>query len=201
MVPVFVRLPLLQLADLVFDCEVSVQRSGERDLSERRLAAGATVADHSRRPPRVFIVEGAVSALSQPQNLTRPNASPLDIVTAAGLDVAGAFVPLDFAGSRLGDFEARLDALLDDENFGEVELVSKVVGRVTCVLVRWEATTTGDDGRAATYRLTLREVQRFSLTIADATDFALALNGQGGAPQPGGGGPSQSTPMVLDITP
>jgi hypothetical protein len=199
-VTTFVRLPLLQLGDLVFDAEVSVQRSGERQLSERRLAAGATVADHSRRPPRVFVVEGAVSALAQPQNLGRPNASALDIVTASGLDVQGAFVPLDFAGSRLGDFEARLDSLLDDENYGEVELISKVVGRVRCVLTHWEATTTADDGQSATYRLQLREVQRFDLTIADATDLALELNGQGGAPQPGGGGPSQSTPMTLDIT-
>lgn len=201
MVPTFVRLPLLQLADLVFDGEVQVGRGGEREMSERRLAAGATVSDHSRRPPRVFQVEGIVSALAQPQNLTRPNASPLDIVTAAGLNVAGAFVPLDFAGSRLGDFEARLNALLDDDVFGEVELISKVVGRVTCVLTRWEATTSADDGQAASYRLTLREVQRFGLTIADATDLALALNGHGGAPQPGGGGPSQTTPQVLEVTP
>lgn len=199
--PTILRLPLLQLAALVFDCEVSVGRSGERELSERRLAAGATVVDHSRRPPRTFTVEGSVSAVAQPQNLVRPNASPADIGTQAGLDLAGAFVPL-FLMTRVQDFEARLDALLDDSQFREIELISKVVGRVTVVLLRWEATTRPDDGRSATYRLTLREVQRqVGLTITQATEASLALVGTGGAPQPGGGGPSQSTPMTLDVTP
>lgn len=198
--PTILRLPLLQLAALVFDCELQVGRSGERELSERRLAAGATVVDHSRRPPRTFTVEGAVSAVAQPQNLVRPNASPADIGIQAGLDLAGAFVPL-FLMTRVQDFEARLDALLDDTQFREIELISKVVGRVTVVLLRWEATTGPDDGRSATYRLTLREVQRFGLTITQATEASLALVGTGGAPQPGGGGPSQSTPMSLPVTP
>ena len=196
----FLRLPLLQLAGLVFDCEVSVGRGGERELSERRLASGSTVVDHSRRPPRVFSVEGAVSAVAQPQNLLRPNASAADIAIQAGLDVAGAIVPIAFA-SRIQDFEARLDALLDDSQFREIELISKVVGRVTVVMTRWEATTTAEDGRQASYRLSLREVQRFGITIAAATEAALALTGTGGAPQPGGGGPSQATPMVLPVVP
>lgn len=200
--PVLVRIPLLQLGDLVFDCEVSVQRSGAREMSERRIAAGASLSDHSRRPvAQTWVIEGAVSALAQPQNLLRPNANRLEILSTAVLNLAQGFVPISFAGSRLGDFEARLDALQDDETFGEIELVSKVVGRKKCVLLRWEAMTTGDDSGAATYRLELREVRRFGVTIADATEQALALNGSGGAPQPGGGGPSQSTPQTLDVAP
>jgi len=39
------------------------------------------------------------------------------------------------------------------------------------------------------------------VTIADAVEDALALNGQGGAVPPGGGGPSQATPQVLEVTP
>lgn len=196
----FLRLPLLQLAGLVFDNEVSVGRGGERELSERRLASGSTVVDHSRRPPRVFQVEGAVSAVAQPQNLLRPNASVADGLEQIGNDIFGAILPIDFA-SRVQDFEERLDALLDDSQFREIELISKVVGRVTVVLTRWEATTTADDGEMASYRLTLREVQRFGLSIAAATEAALALTGTGGAPQPGGGGPSQATPMTLGVVP
>lgn len=193
--------PLLSIGDLFFDAEVSAQRGGEREVSERRLAAGASVADHSRRPPRVYQIEGAVSAIAQPQNFGRPGAPVGDAAaTEVSLDVAQAIVPLGLA-SRLQDFEQRLDSLLDDDQFAPLELVSKMVGRVRVVLIRWETTTTADDGSAATYRLTLREVQRAGLTIADGTPEALALNGSGGGPQPGGGGPSQSTPGTLDVVP
>ncbi len=192
--------PLLQVGNLAFDCEVSVTRGGEREVSERRLAAGASVAEHSRRPPRVFEVSGAVSVISQPQNLGRPGASTDETLNQVQNDLNSAIVPLEMT-TRLQDFESRLDALLDDEVFGELELVSKVVGRVSCVLVAWRATTTPEEGGSATYSLTLREVQWAGLTIALATPDALALNGSGGGPSPGGGGPSQSTPTLLDVVP
>lgn len=192
--------PLLQVGNLAFDCEVSVTRGGEREVSERRLAAGASVAEHSRRPPRVFEVSGAVSVISQPQNLGRPGASTDETLNQVQNDLNSAIVPLEMT-TRLQDFESRLDALLDDEVFGELELVSKVVGRVSCVLVAWRATTTPEEGGSATYSLTLREIQRAGLTIALATPDALALNGSGGGPSPGGGGPSQSTPTLLDVVP
>lgn len=193
--------PLLQVGNLAFDCEVSVTRGGEREVSERRLAAGASVAEHSRRPPRVFEVSGAVSVLAQPQNIGRPGAPSADATfEQIETNLNEAIIPLEMT-TRLQDFETRLDALLDDEVFGELELVSKVVGRVSCVLVAWRATTSPEDGRSATYSLTLREVQRAGLTIALATPDALALNGSGGGPSPGGGGPSQSTPTLLDVIP
>jgi hypothetical protein len=193
--------PLLQLGDLAFDCEVSVQRGGQREVSDRRLAAGSSVAEHSRRLPRTYVVEGAVSGIVQPQNLGRPG-GPSAATFAAGLaaQVGGAFVPIDQL-TRLQDFEQRLDALLDDTQFGMLELVSKRVGRRSVIMTEWTCSTTGDDGQQNTYRLSLREVQRAGLTIAEATAEALALTGTGGAPQPGGGGPSQSTPMVLDAVP
>lgn len=195
-------LPLLQVGDLAFDAEVSVQRGGEREISERRLAAGASVGDHSRRPPRVYEVEGIVSALAQPQNLGRPGSSFLNEVTSVAQDILGSLVPLEEA-TRLQDFEARLDALLNDDQFGELELISKVVGRVRVVLLRWDATAPGEgqDGAAARYRMTFRAVQRAGLTIALATEQSLEFVGSGGAPQPGGGGPSQSTPGFLEVTP
>lgn len=192
--------PLLQVGNLAFDCEVSVTRGGEREVSERRLAAGASVSEHSRRPPRVFEVSGAVSVISQPQNLGRPGASTDETLNQVQNDLNSAIVPLEMT-TRLQDFESRLDALLDDEVFSELELVSKVVGRVSCVLVAWRATTTPEEGGSATYSLTLREIQRAGLTIALATPDALALNGSGGGPSPGGGGPSQSTPTLLDVVP
>lgn len=203
MVAILSRLsrPLLQLGDLAFDCEVSVQRGGQREMSERRLAAGASVAEHSRRPPRVYQIEGAVSVLPQPQNFGRPG-SPTGDAAANGLalDLIGGLVPLEVA-DRLQDFESRLDALLDDDVFDVLQLTSQVIGRVNVVLVAWEATNGPETGQAATYRLTLREVQRGNLTIAQATDLALDLNGTGGGAPPGGGGPSQATPGVLDVVP
>lgn len=195
--------PLMSLGDLVFDVELSVSRGGRREISERRLASGATVSDHSRRLPRTFRVTGAVSALPQPQNVGRPGApgaqatlESLGDQATAGLDLSRSSSP-----TRVQDFETRLDRLQDDGEFAEVELVSKVVGRPMVVLEEWEATATGDDGMSATYSLTLREVQRAGLTISQATPESLALVGTGGAPQPGGGGPSQSTPLLLEVVP
>lgn len=201
MVAILSRLsrPLLQLGDLAFDCEVSVQRSGERQVSERRLAAGATVSDHSRRPPRTYIVEGAVSVLPQPQNFGRPG-STISGTDFAGLPIVGALVPIEVT-DRLQDFESRLDALQDDGVFAELTLTDQIVGRVQVVLLQWEAINGPETGQAATYRLTMREVQRAGLTIAQATAEALALNGTGGGTLPGGGGPSQATPGVLDVVP
>ncbi len=191
--------PLLQVGNLAFDCEVSVSRGGQREASERRLASGASVAEHSRRPPRVFQVEGAVSVLPQPQNFGRPGFT-FDATTFAGLPIVTALVPL-LVTTRLQDFETRLNALLDDEVFGLLELVDQVIGRVVCVLVDWRATNTPESGSAAVYACTLREIQTAGLTIAQAVPDALALNGTGGAPQPGGGGPSQATPGTLDVVP
>ena len=201
MVAILSRLsrPLLQLGDLAFDCEVSVQRSGERQVSERRLAAGTTVSDHSRRPPRTYIVEGAVSVLPQPQNFGRPG-STISGTDFAGLPIVGALVPIEVT-DRLQDFESRLDALQDDGVFAELTLTDQIIGRVQVVLLQWEATNDPETGQAATYRLTMREVQRAGLTIAQATDEALGLNGTGGGPPPGGGGPSQATPGTLDVVP
>lgn len=183
----------------MFDCELTVQRGGQREVSRRRLASGARVSDHSRRLPRVYQVEGAVSALPPVQNVGRPGFAGGFNATALPA-AAATFSPVAIA-SRVADFETRLDRLQDDDVFGEVELVSKVVGRVSVVLTEWSAVTTGDDGMRAVYRLTLEEVQRAGLTITEATPEALALVGSGGAPQPGGGGPSQATPVVLDVVP
>lgn len=192
--------PLLQIGDLAFDCELTVERGGEREMTERRIASGALVSDHSRRMARTFEVSGAVSALPQPQNLGRPGSNPADAIPQLPLALAGV-LPIDFL-SRREDFEQRLDAMLDDDQFAEVELVSKVVGRVNVVMTRWRATNTPDDGDSATYSITLREVLRASdLTIAFGIDAALALNGSGGAPLPGGGGSSQATPGVLEVVP
>lgn len=192
--------PLLQVGDLALDGELSVQRGGEREVSERRLASGATVSDHSRRLPRTFECTGIVSALPQPQNAGRPGSSPFDLIPPIPQS-ADALIPVDIA-SRVEDFEQRLDALMDDGTFGEIELISKVIGRKTVVLRRWQAVTSPEDGGSATYQMTFREVLRAgNLSIAFATDVGLALNGSGGAPLPGGGGASQSTPVTLDVVP
>lgn len=194
--------PLLQLGALVFDAEVSVGRGGRAQFSERRVAAGVTLSDHSFVEARVYQVEGGVSAIAQPQNLGRPGAdtaeAALATLRALGQGVASALVPLDFLDRR-EDFEARLQATLEARQ--ELELVSKVVGRVKVVLTEWSATTTAEDGQAAVYRLTLREVDRAGLSIAQATPEALALVGSGGSVSPGGGGPSQLTPATLDVVP
>ena len=87
------------------------------------------------------------------------------------------------------------------ETGGELEVVSKVIGRVAVVLLEWEASNTAEAGNKAVYTLTLREVLRAGLTIADATPGALALNGTGGAVAPGSGGGSMATPGVLAVVP
>jgi hypothetical protein len=102
-------------------------------------------------------------------------------------------------GARITDFETRLDGLI--ETGGELEVVSKVIGRPTVVLLEWDATNTAEDGNKAVYNLTLKEVLRAGLTIADATPGALALTGTGGAVAPGSGGGSMATPGVLAVVP
>lgn len=193
--------PLLSIGDLSFDCEISGRRGGRREYTNERIAAGIEISDHSFRRAREFTISGAVSAIAQLQNFGRPSAtSALDTLTDIGQGI-GANLSLgdQGLGARITDFETRLDGLI--ETGGELEVVSKVIGRVAVVLLEWEASNTAEDGNKAVYTLTLREVLRAGLTIADATPGALALNGTGGAVAPGSGGGSMATPGVLAVVP
>ena len=193
--------PLLSIGDLSFDAEISGRRGGRREYTNERIAAGIEISDHSFRRAREFTISGAVSAIAQLQNFGRPSAtSALDTLTDIGQGI-GANLSLgdQGLGARITDFETRLDGLI--ETGGELEVVSKVIGRVAVVLLEWEASNTAEDGNKAVYTLTLREVLRAGLTIADATPGALALNGTGWAVAPGSGGGSMATPGVLAVVP
>ena len=193
--------PLLSIGDLSFDAEISGRRGGRREYTNERIAAGIEVSDHSFRRAREFTLTGAVSAIAQIQNIGRPSATSLaDTFTDIGQGI-GANLALgnQGLGARITDFETRLEGLI--ETGGELEVVSKVIGRVAVVLLEWDANNTAEDGNKAIYSLTLREVLRAGLTIADATPGALALNGSGGAVAPGSGGGSMATPGVLAVVP
>ena len=193
--------PLLSIGDLSFDAEISGRRGGRREYTNERIAAGIEVSDHSFRRAREFTLTGAVSAIAQIQNIGRPSATSLaDTFTDIGQGI-GANLALGNQGfgARITDFETRLEGLI--ETGGELEVVSKVIGRVAVVLLEWDATNTAEDGNKAIYSLTLKEVLRAGLTIADATPGALALNGTGGAVAPGSGGGSMATPGVLAVVP
>ena len=194
--------PLLQIGDLSFDCELSGRRGGRREYTEERIGAGVSISDHSFRVARTFTLSGAVSAIPQWQNIGRPGAtSARDSLAEFGDGIDASFGIGDGAslGQRVADFEARLDALI--ELGDELEVVSKVVGRVSVVLTEWSSSASPEDGGSATYELQVREVQRAGLTIADATPGALALNGSGGAVSPGSGGGSTATPGTLAVVP
>jgi len=193
--------PLLSIGDLSFDAEISGRRGGRREYTNERIAAGIEVSDHSFRRAREFTLTGAVSAIAQLQNIGRPSATSLaDTFTDIGQGI-GANLALgnQGLGARITDFETRLEGLI--ETGGELEVVSKVIGRVAVVLLEWDANNTAEDGNKAIYSLTLKEVLRAGLTIADATPGALALNGTGGAVAPGSGGGSMATPGVLAVVP
>lgn len=193
--------PLLSIGDLSFDAEISGRRGGRREYTNERIAAGIEVSDHSFRRAREFTLSGAVSAIAQIQNIGRPSATSLaDTFTDIGQGI-GANLALgnQGLGARITDFETRLEGLI--ETGGEIEVVSKVIGRVAVVLLEWDANNTAEDGNKAIYSLTLKEVLRAGLTIADATPGALALNGTGGAVAPGSGGGSMATPGVLAVVP
>lgn len=193
--------PLLIIGDLSFDAEISGRRGGRREYTNERIAAGIEVSDHSFRRAREFTLSGAVSAIAQIQNIGRPSATSLaDTFTDIGQGI-GANLALgnQGLGARITDFETRLEGLI--ETGGEIEVVSKVIGRVAVVLLEWDANNTAEDGNKAIYSLTLKEVLRAGLTIADATPGALALNGTGGAVAPGSGGGSMATPGVLAVVP
>ena len=193
--------PLLSIGDLSFDAEISGRRGGRREYTNERIAAGIEVSNHSFRRAREFTLTGAVSAIAQFQNIGRPSATSLaDTFTDIGQGI-GANLALgnQGLGARITDFETRLEGLI--ETGGEIEVVSKVIGRVAVVLLEWDANNTAEDGNKAIYSLTLKEVLRAGLTIADATPGALALNGTGGAVAPGSGGGSMATPGVLAVVP
>ena len=193
--------PLLSIGDLSFDAEISGRRGGRREYTNERIAAGIEVSDHSFRRAREFTLTGAVSAIAQIQNIGRPSAtSAADTFTDIGQGIGANLALGDQGlGARITDFETRLEGLI--ETGGELEVVSKVIGRPTVVLLEWDATNTAEDGNKAIYTLTLREVLRAGLTIADATPGALALTGTGGAVAPGSGGGSMATPGVLAVVP
>lgn len=191
--------PLLQVGDLAFDCEVSVQRGGEAQFTENRIGIGADISDHSFNLPREFVLEGAVSGVVQLQNFARPGFSFLDSAIDAGLGALEGLTGLNFS-SRIEDFEERLEAVRQARQ--ELEVVSKVIGRQRCVLKRWEATTDAGMGEMAQYRLTLKEVQRAGgVGYPTPTTESLALNGSGGSVSPGGGGPSVVKSGTLDVVP
>jgi hypothetical protein len=203
-VPTFLRRlssPLMQVGDLVFDVELSGRRGGRREYTEERIAAGVSVSDHSFRVARRFTLSAGVSAIAQMQNLGRPGAASLvDSLTELGEGLAANLSIGDSGlGQRITDFETRLDALIDLGD--ELELVSKVVGRPLVVLEEWDSTNGPEDGNAAVYNMTFKEVQRAGLTIADAVPSALALNGSGGVVSPGSGGGSMATPGTLSVVP
>jgi len=187
--------PLLQVGDLAFDAEVSVARGLDVEFTQNRIGAGVDLSDHSFVKPRVFTISGAISGISQLQNIGRPGFNGAENLADLGLGLLEGLTGLDFS-SRVQDFEARLIAAMEARN--EFELISKVVGRKRVIILNYTSTTGADDGDSATYQLTLREVQRAGLTIADAVEAALALNGSGGAGQ---GGPSTTTPGTLDVVP
>lgn len=184
---------------LAFDAEVSVSRGGRRQYTENRVGAGVDMSDHSFMLAREFILEGAVSGVAQPQNLARPGFNLRLFGADAAFGALEGLTGFDFS-SRVQDFEARLNTII--ESGDELEIVSKVIGRVGAVLLDWQTTTTPETGNMAQYRLTLKEVQRaVGMTIANATPEALALNGSGGTIQPGGGGPSVARTGTLDVVP
>lgn len=190
--------PLFQAADLAFDAEVEVNRGGRRQYTKARVGAGVVMSDHSFREPRRYRITAGVSGIVQIQNVGRPGQSILGAAVGAGLQALESLTGLDFS-TRVADFEARLDALLDIGE--EMEIISKVVGRRTVVMESWDATTDPETGDAAFYTLEFEEVQRAGDTIADATDEMLALVGSGGSLAPGAGGPSQVSPGTLNAVP
>jgi len=191
--------PLLQVGDLAFDAEMSVTRGGGVTFTRRRIGAGAVFSDHSFVDAREFSIEGIVSECAAIYNLGRPGADNALIAAALGSDQLEGLVGIDLV-TRVMDFEARLDALKNARV--EVEIVSKVLGRVIAVLVSWTATTAGDDpGDFGRYQMRFDEVLRAGFTISDATEEALGLNGSGGNPGPGGGGPSAAPAEMLEVTP
>jgi len=188
--------PLLQVGDLVFDCEVAVQRGGRTQFTSERIGAEVEISTHSYSLAKEYVVDGAVSGIAQFQNAGRPGFDALGNLASLSLGALEELTGLNFS-TRVQDFEAALEAARESRE--EFELISKVIGRKRVVILDWSANTTAEDGDSASYRLNLREVLRAGLTIADAVEAALALNGSGGAVN--GGGASTVTPGSLDVVP
>lgn len=156
------------------------------------------MSDHSFREPREYTITAAVSGITQIQNVGRPGQSFIGAAIGLGLDQLEALTGIDFS-TRVADFEARLDALLDLGE--EMEIVSKVVGRRRVVMTSWDSTTDADTGDAAYYEMHFEEVLRAEESGGEPTDEVLALVGSGGKVAPGSGGPSLVTPGNLATVP
>ena len=151
------------------------------------------MSDHSFRRAREFTLSGAVSAIAQLQNFGRPSAtSALDTLTDIGQGIGANLALGDQGlGARITDFETRLDGLI--ETGGELEVVSKAIGRVAVVLLEWDATNTAeaavchaveegyrldyafnDNDRAMVERVTREHVERRALSTAWLTGAADA---------------------------
>ena len=77
--------PLLQVGDLAFDSEVSVQRGLDVQFTENRIGAGVSLSDHSFAKPRVYMITGAVSGIAQLQNIGRPGFNGAEALADLGL--------------------------------------------------------------------------------------------------------------------
>ena len=190
--------PLFQAGDLAFDCEVEVRRGGRRTFTKTRVAAGVNMSDHSFREPREYSITAAVSGITQIQNVGRPGQSSLSVASGAALEGIDSLTSLDFS-TRIADFEARLDLLIDIGE--EMEIVSKIVGRRQVVMTSWEATSSAETGDAGYYQMAFEEVLRDGDGAGEPTDDFLSLIGSGGKIAPGSGGPSQVSPGALSAVP
>lgn len=190
--------PLLQVGDLAFDAEVQVTRGGKTQFTRDRIGAGVSLSSHSYNQPREFTITGGVSGISQFHNVGRPGFNPVQGFTDLGLGALEGLTGINFS-TRVQDFEQRLQ--VTQEARDELELISKVLGRVRVVLTSWQAMTGAEDGDSAQYQMTFEEVLRSGLTITDAVDAALAMNGSGGVPPAGSSGASTTTDMMVDVVP
>ena len=173
-----------------------MQRGGRTQFTSERIGAEVEISTHSYSLAKEYVVDGAVSGIAQFQNAGRPGFDALGNLASLSLGALEELTGLNFS-TRVQDFEAALEAARESRE--EFELISKVIGRKRVVILDWSANTTAEDGDSASYRLNLREVLRAGLTIADAVEAALALNGSGGAVN--GGGASTVTPGSLDVVP
>lgn len=191
-VPVLLR-PLSSVGAFVFDCELGSSQGSVREYASRRIPTGESVIDHSILNPegRVFALTGRISNSIQPHNFGRP--SP-----AQGVPGIEAVV-----GQILGTSSRVIDLLADLEGVigegVEVEVVGKMIGKITAVITSWQASGGTEDSGGISVQVSLLQISRATgLNFTNPSALGLDSNGSGNTNDLG---PTSLVPQVVDVTP
>lgn len=189
--------PLASVGSFVFDCEIGGQQGDVRDYSARRIPTGETVIDHSILNPegKVFTLTGRISALPQPQNFGRKSPAVSSVSVRSLQSVATQLLGVT---SRITDLLSDLSGLMAVGD--EVEVITKIWGKVTAVITSWSESRSGPTaGGGAEVTMSLLVISRaVGLNFINPNLLGSTSNGSGSTTDLG---PTSLVPQTINVQP